>query len=800
MSNQEAFILPEDVILIPVRDISKHILEQVEYEEDDYVISRVSSRNTSSIIDAKFADLIREFKTAKTIVQAIIGFSKVKKMDPEQTLENALPVIQSFIRADILVPENSKKAKTITSSFETGDRIAEYEVVQCISYTEDTELYQVKDLNGHLAALKIARPERNEEMKVHLAREAAILKHLDGQHVPKLLGTGTFQHANYITLEWFDGATLAVTVQNLRNQPEGRDYKTRVRLCRKILEAYAHLHVNCIIHGDIHDRNILVDDDANVKIIDFGISLMDRNDSGLKEAPRGGVAFYFEPEFVEPYLTRQLSPRANYLSDQYSLAALLYYILTDSYYLNFSFDKKELFRQIAMDDPLPFSNHGIEWSEVENVLRKALSKTPAQRFPSVSEFLKCFSQITSEPVITRMQPEETAEPVDLNDAQHLLDEVLERMGHLSSPLLSEDYPTAPTCSVNYGMAGIAYGLYRIAMNRKDAELLSVADVWLSKAVAQTEAKAARAFTNEQLELTAGTVGYISPYHTASGVYLVQALISRARGDFFEQQSAIEKFVAATDAPCDNLDLTLGKSGVLLACSILLDSITDNEFADKSSLLTLGNESMTSILNQLNLLPTIQECQALPLLGIAHGWGGLLYAAMRWCESSSLSIPLHIVERLHQMAELGDVKGNGIGWRREYSKYKQPDYLPGWCNGSTGMVFLWTLAHQMLRAEKFLVLAEKTAWNVWEEPITSGNLCCGLAGQAYGMLHLYKHTGDTNWLYRAQEFAKRASANIKSTSMDMSNSLYKGEVGVAVLLSDLTQPESSCLPLFEKEVF
>ncbi|WP_338472749.1 lanthionine synthetase LanC family protein [Niallia sp. XMNu-256] len=815
MSNQDAFILPEDVVLIPVRDMPKHILKQVEYEETDYVISRVSSRHRSRIIDAEFADLIREFKTAKTIVQAIIGFSKAKKMDPEQTLENGFPMLQRFIHADILVPKNSEKSKTITSSFKPGVHIAEYEVVQCISYTEDTELYQVKDVNGHLAALKIARPERNEEMKNLLVREAAILKHLDGQHVPKLLDSGTFQNADYLVLEWFDGATLAVFVQNLRNLREGKDCKTRFRLCRNILVAYAYLHKKGIIHGDIHDKNILVDDNTNVKIIDFGISLMDRNDSDLTEAHRAGFAFYFEPEFVESYLTRQLPPRANYLSDQYSLAALLYYILTDSYYLDLSYDKNELFRQIAKDDPLPFSNHGIEWPEVENVLRKALSKTPAQRFPSVSEFLKCFSKITTEPVITRMQPEETAEPVDLSNAQRLLDDVLERMGHLSSPLLSEDYPTAPTCSVNYGMAGIAYGLYRIAMNRKDAELLSVADVWLSKAVAQTEAKAERAFTNVQLELTAETVGRISPYHTASGVYLVQALISRARGDFFEQHSAIEKFMAATNAscenldfkidkssvlPCDNLDLTLGKSSVLLACSILLDSITDNELADKNSLLALGNELMTSIWNQLNLLPTIQECRGLPLLGIAHGWGGLLYAAMRWCESSSLPIPSHIVNRLYQLAELGDIKGNGIGWRREYSKYKQPDYLPGWCNGSAGMVFLWTLAHQILKDEKFLVLAEKTAWNVWEEPIFSGNLCCGLAGQAYGMLHLYKHAGDTNWLYRAQEFAKRASVNIKSNPINISNSLYKGEVGVAVLLSDLAKPEASCLPLFEKEMF
>src|SRR5215207_4669102 len=85
-----------------------------------------------------------------------------------------------------------------------------------------------------------------------------------------------------------------------------------------------------------------------------------------------------------------------------------------------------------------------------------------------------------------------------------------------------------------------------------------------------------------------------------------------------------------------------------------------------------------------------------------------------------------------------------------------------------------------------LLAEKTAWNVWEDPDKMTNLCCGLAGRAYGLLNLYKHTGEKAWLHRAQELANRAAVGITASTLH-ENSLYKEQVGVAVLAADLSRP-------------
>ena len=134
-------------------------------------------------------------------------------------------------------------------------------------------------------------------------------------------------------------------------------------------------------------------------------------------------------------------------------------------------------------------------------------------------------------------------------------------------------------------------------------------------------------------------------------------------------------------------------------------------------------------------------------------------------------------------------------------------MSGWCNGSAGYVFLWTQAHKATGEPRYLELAEGAAWNAWETRVDTGNLCCGLAGQSYALLNLFRHTGDSVWLRRARELAGLAaealvtmrSRDSRGFELDLRpESLYKGEVGVAVLDADLGHPEYAHMPMFERE--
>jgi serine/threonine-protein kinase len=122
---------------------------------------------------------------------------------------------------------------------------------------------------------------------------------------------------------------------------------------------------------------------------------------------------------------------------------------------------------------------------------------------------------------------------------------------------------------------------------------------------------------------------------------------------------------------------------------------------------------------------------------------------------------------------------------------------GWCNGAAGYVSLWTLADQLLGGDEFGRLALAAAWTAYEDDGDGLSLCCGLAGRAYALLNIYRHGGGDAWLARARNLADRAAACARHETAPR-ESLYNGELGVAVLAADLEDPAHSCMPLYESE--
>ena len=91
------------------------------------------------------------------------------------------------------------------------------------------------------------------------------------------------------------------------------------------------------------------------------------------------------------------------------------------------------------------------------------------------------------------------------------------------------------------------------------------------------------------------------------------------------------------------------------------------------------------------------------------------------------------------------------------------------------------------------------WAAFEAPDGIADLCCGLAGRAYAALAAYKVTGEDAWLARGRDLAERAAVGVRRYALRR-DSLYKGEVGVAVLAADLERPLESSMPAFEAEAW
>jgi lantibiotic modifying enzyme len=336
-----------------------------------------------------------------------------------------------------------------------------------------------------------------------------------------------------------------------------------------------------------------------------------------------------------------------------------------------------------------------------------------------------------------------------------------------------------------GAAGIAYGLYQIACARGDAALLSQADVWMCWAERAVDSP--DAFHIPEAELPPEWFSTVTPFHQASGIHLVRALISQALGDLSGMQAAIDAFVAAAKAPCSNPDLTLGRAGVLLGCAMLMEALPDTAMVDGTAMKALGDEAMEALWTGNCAVPH-------DYLGMAHGVAGILYATLRYHQITRCPLPLGAEEALSRLEAEARQSGRGSSWPLQPRSQEEAS---GWCHGSAGYVWLWTLAHRVSGQESYLDLAKRAGLHVWEHPAGGGTLCCGMAGQAYAMLHLYRHTGEEAWLQRAYDLAEAAAASIRESG-ERRDSIYKGEVGVALLAIDLEDPPNARFPMFEAE--
>ena len=764
MNITRPFVLRSDVVLVPVTALAPDVQAKIEFDEGDYAVSRRHGRMSSQVVDRETAMLLELFRQPCTIVDAVIENSRALSKEPRAWLEELLPHIGRFVTNGILVDADEEQDDAAKQRIDNGARVGAWEVQRCVSLIEDTEIYRVRD-GEREGALKIARSRTSVAW---IANEIAILGHIGGAPAPRLLDSGEHEGRPWLVMEWVDGVEAAVAATRHRH-----DRTAILELALSIVRAYAELHAKGVIHSDVHPRNVIANG-REVRLIDFGLS-RDAN-APIHGAGRGGMYYFFEPEYLVAERAGGSVP-SSFAGEQYAIGALLYFLITGVHYLDFRFDRAEMTRQGAEDPPLPFAARNLApWPDVERILFRALEKNPANRFPSMHDLAGALAAVCEAERAAAL-----ATPLS-DEARALLDEEIAGLRR-GGALFASGYTARPQASINFGAAGAAMGLLRIAQVRSDPKLLALADVWRSRAYRFIGNDSG--WFDEEGELPKRMLGALTPYHTAAGAHAVAALITAARGDAYVQKEATEAFVAASSVPCEEIDLTLGRSGTLLACALLHEN--------GANVAALGNRVMAEIWSQLDERPPIASSQQ-AYLGVAHGWSGYLYAALRWSISSGTPLPSRVVDRLEELAAMADVKARGVYWRRQ-SGSPPHDYVPSWCNGLAGQLFLWTAAYDALGDARWLDLAERTAWSTWEEPFYFADLCCGSAGRAYALLNFYRHTGDREWLSRAIRLANHAASSAHKDAV-RAHALWKGELGVAVLIADLESPENARMPFFE----
>ena len=554
-------------------------------------------------------------------------------------------------------------------------------------------------------------------------------------------------------------------------QRQARQRSELLDLCGAIAQAYAVLHARGVLHGRVHPRHVLVDGDGSVGLLDFSLAA---------PASRAG---HFDalsaPEQAESVLRggKVVAPTA--LAEQYSLAALLYLLVTGHMHVELGRRRADAARAIHASAPRRFSDLGMSpWPDYEAVLAHALRKDPAKRYASIEEFARALGGLSWE------QATASARPRSAPLANALAAFRRDATGTDESLMALRP----PTCSINSGAAGVAYALTRLGKATGDTAAFEQAERWL--AVAERRRTDADAFEDGD-ELIPDTVGTVSPYHNASGIAAARALLSGATGDHAGQQAALDEFRVTTAAPCANLDLTVGRSSVLLFAALLLAD-AEPAWPAAQRLAPHGDELCAGIWRDL-------PQAAIAYNGVAHGWAGIVYATLMWAHAREGPAPPGTRAVLTMLSTIAEPSARGARWPLTSPDGPGSDvFWPGWCHGNAGYVFLWNRARTFYADDRFAELADRAAWLI-ERPSGITSLCCGAAGQAYAALNHYRTTGEDRWRSRAFAIA-HAAARQGELAGDATGplSLYKGHVGLALLATELECPERAAMPLFEFE--
>ena len=675
----------------------------------------------------------------------------------------------------------------LSVSWQEGDELLGGEVVRCLQALEDIELYLVRRGTGPVSVVKIERASQQGiegPVRAQLEREGVALRLIQGRVAPRLYESGELDGRTYIEIEYLAGVDADAEATRLRELGGEASLTALLSLGVRVARAYGILHAKGVLHANVHPRNVLIDRAGEVRIIDFGFAAAIGSRPSTRPDMRGGVPFFLEPELSRTYRTKVGGVRASAAGEQYAVAALIYHLLTGLDTNDYSLGLEDMLREIAELAPLSFAERGlVSWAVLKSILERALSKDPRDRYPGLDDFAAALSSVTLDDA-TGPSPE-TRTLAEFADRCIVAADVGGAWEQLASL-------PAPSASINYGAAGLAVGLLRISQSRDEPRLLVLARHWLQRAA--QFGRRADGFYNEAIDITPETVGAASPYYSPSGIHAAQALMARSIGDVESQAKATAAFIAASASGHNGLDLTLGKTSSLLGAAIVLDALPDTPTMNRELLVGEGNRLMLDIWSELDRLPEI-GAGVIEYPGMAHGWAGFMYGALVWSATAGTPVPFGLDRRLDELAALARPTGRGLTWPWALVGEGRDSARPGWWNGSSGYVFLWTLAARLAGQQEYTDLAIGAAWDTWDAPDLALSLCSGLAGRAYALLNVYRATGEAVWLERARTLALRGVVR-GTPPADNAHSLWNGDLGLAVLTADLEQPERARMPFFE----
>jgi eukaryotic-like serine/threonine-protein kinase len=288
-----------------------------------------------------------------------------------------------------------------------GQQIGDWIVEERIGVGAMGSVYRCRSVLSRslFAAVKVLRGDEHSATRGRFLREIDILARLDHRAIVRLLGCGEDHERRlvYLVMELIVGESLS---ERMAREPI--DLRTAVRWFHRLALALEHAHQRGVSHRDLKPSNIMLLEDGEVRLVDFGIAVVEEGPPITETGVVVGTFGYLAPEAF-----RESSPDLT-LCDQYGLAQVLCEVLSEKA----AFPRPggvEDSRWLALLSRQKAESESLDPGEpvvpaLRAIIRRATCVDPTQRFPSMGHFAQALGEVALIAPTTRVSSSRGGSP------------------------------------------------------------------------------------------------------------------------------------------------------------------------------------------------------------------------------------------------------------------------------------------------------------------------------------------------------------------------------------------------------
>jgi serine/threonine protein kinase len=397
------YIFPDYIEIIPLSGESLH----GDNFEKDTIISNESKSfvlidkiwRRTYIVNYVIKMFLEIFRTPCTESQATQQLALQAKCLGEQIKPTVSKFLKQMFRQRILLNADNEHYRDRQGMLKIGQTFFQYTIIKLISVRPNVELYLAKcNQTEEHVVLKILTPFYQDmarhKMRLQKAfeREFTLMQSLPPHKNICQCLVFCKGEPTYAVLEFVDGHSLRHHIMQA-----AFSIHERLRICMEALSTVAHLHKHDILHGDIQSQNFLLNNNMQVKLIDFGLAYYESQLRNGARLSHGGIPYFMPPERITCDSLSISKHPGDKRSEVYQMGVLLYEILAGKLPFRDALTWRVLASSILNSEPTPLvktpEGHTIP-EHYANIVQRALIKTPIDRFSSVSEMVEEWNKLT----------------------------------------------------------------------------------------------------------------------------------------------------------------------------------------------------------------------------------------------------------------------------------------------------------------------------------------------------------------------------------------------------------------------